>query len=414
MENNRNNKIGVFIVLICFSNLFAFGQSLGMKIGEQYNYKEILQSINYKKGQFAIKDFEDKLIILDFFTTNCGSCIAAMPKNNELQRVFNEKIQILPVTTEKRNIVQSFFSKNDFVKDNKLPVIYEDVALSKLFPYKGVPHIVWIYKGVVKAVTAGDMLTGKNIREILEGKDIRSWPLKDDYYQYVEDKNNRSESTIYSALSPYKEGAKLKYSIDTLESEGLIKYKMTNVTAIPAFLYALSKMRTLPLMKKERIVIELNNKGDYQVPDSVPQAIWTQRHAFCYESTWPLEMEEHEIMNRIMRDLNNKLGLNVRLEDRVTPVWLVSNGKDKVESSGMDQKNQLEEIGTWTMLLEISNPTFPPIVLKGVEKSHLVDTDKVSDFKTFQAVITKNGLVATEQEFPVECLVISNDSLKGD
>jgi thiol-disulfide isomerase/thioredoxin len=402
-------KITIIKGIICFYLLIVValvhGQEKDLKVGDQYDYKERVKIFNAEKAEIPLKKYEDRLLILDFFTTSCGSCIEAMPKNNKLQQQFGSRIQILPVTVEKGERVKNFFSKNETVKDNKLPVGYADVALKKVFPYQGVPHVVWIYKGKVKAITHADMLETQYIDEILSEKDVSRWPQKNDYFNTKESLPESIEKyRISSAILPYVNGAKLSYLMDTLSTE-LIRDRMVNVPVVTAYVYAFSIIKDLPLMKKERIVLEVSDRSSFEKPDSVVQSIWEQQHSIGYESILPSYLSEMERMMRIVADLNNKLGLHARLENREAQVWLVEKAKSTSNVASGQKTGQ--PLALKMGLLEVMYPAIPPIVFKDVDEMMLLTMNGSDDFETLKQQLSENGLTLSKAVRPIQKLVIT-------
>lgn len=393
----------------CFLILFSavlFAQPVELKVGAAFLYNTEVKVINNRKSILDLKEYEDRLLILDFFTTSCGSCIEAIPNYNKLQVKFGSSIQILPVTGEKMERVQAFFNKNATVQENKLPIAFGDIELKQFFPHQGVPHVVWIYKGQVKAITAGDMVTERYIQEILNDEDVTNWPQKNDYYSTNGSRRESAENyTVSSAILPYVNGAKLSYSTDTL-SPGLIRDRMVNVPVLTAYIYAFTTINELPLMKKERIVVEVGGRDTFEKPDSVVQSIWEQQHAISYESILPIELTEKERMERIVVDLNNKLGLCARLEEHSAQVWIVQ-GIDAKKVVRHDEKQASQPLALQLGLLEVMYPTIPPLVLEGVDPEKLVNIKGTDEFNVLKEQFLKNGLDLIKGNRKIQALVIS-------
>ena len=57
---------------------------------------------------------KDKLILIDFWATWCGPCIASFPHLEELQQKYSEDLQILAISDEKVDVVANFLTKKSF------------------------------------------------------------------------------------------------------------------------------------------------------------------------------------------------------------------------------------------------------------------------------------------------------------
>ncbi|MGH2566066.1 MAG: TlpA family protein disulfide reductase, partial [Ginsengibacter sp.] len=139
--------------------------------------------INYSKPVASLSSIKGKLVLLDFMNTYCSSCIEALPAFDSLQHRYAGRVQVFMVTNERRERAAHFMKTNPVAKTISLPFIVADSVLKKLFPHAFVSHEVWIYDGVVKAITAADYVTDENIRTILSGK-TPGWEVKTDVAGY--------------------------------------------------------------------------------------------------------------------------------------------------------------------------------------------------------------------------------------
>ncbi|SEM17443.1 Thioredoxin [bacterium A37T11] len=98
-------------------------------------WKLPLAVVNHPEGKDSIKlnEYRGKLIILDFWSSWCGSCLAAFPKTDSLQSQFSGRVQFLKVTFEEPAKVK-----------NGIYSVVADKALWAIFPHRILPHYVWI------------------------------------------------------------------------------------------------------------------------------------------------------------------------------------------------------------------------------------------------------------------------------
>ncbi len=131
-----------------------------------------------------LSDYAGKLIILDFWSSNCPSCIAGFPKLEKLQQEFAEEIQILLVNTsetafeiseklEKEQHGNRHGRLSEVFLETRLPKIIGTDRLSQLFYHRSVPYHVWVdSSGVVRVFGASYNTNGKKINALLSGDPI--------------------------------------------------------------------------------------------------------------------------------------------------------------------------------------------------------------------------------------------------
>lgn len=148
-------------------------------------------AINYKTSTAKLSDFKGKLVILDFWATSCMTCVYSLPAIDSLQNQFKDEVQFLLVNpkisrddTARINKFLGILKKNKGF-DVRLPMMLFDETASALFPFRFLPHYVWIGSdGIVKAITAKKEITVHNIHSVLTGKNIQM-PIKNDWQEII-------------------------------------------------------------------------------------------------------------------------------------------------------------------------------------------------------------------------------------
>jgi thiol-disulfide isomerase/thioredoxin len=101
-----------------------------LKVGARLPDFEIPKIIKSTKRNIRSSDFNNQLLIINFWSIYCSGCIAAMPRMDSLQKYFGNKIRILPVTYEAETLVSNFWKKNRNTKNLSLFSVVEDRILS--------------------------------------------------------------------------------------------------------------------------------------------------------------------------------------------------------------------------------------------------------------------------------------------
>lgn len=175
-------KYLLFTVLL-YLNLDVQSQAnkkdYSLKIGEAIPNSILsmpFQVVNNQEGKqtVTLNDYKGKLIILDFWATWCGACIAAMPKTHLLEKQFKDDLIVLPVTHEIAEITEPFLKQNNTIKELKLSSIVKDSILRAIFPHRLIPHYIWISSdGVFIGATTESQLNVVNIQAVIGNESYR-------------------------------------------------------------------------------------------------------------------------------------------------------------------------------------------------------------------------------------------------
>jgi len=110
---------------------------------------------SYSGLQISLNQFKGKIVVLDFWETWCGYCIAAFPEMNKFQVKYrNEGIKVIGISTKNRAEIKKL------IKYNKLNYIniFGDITIIKAYKINARPTYVIINKkGKIVLVSVGDL-----------------------------------------------------------------------------------------------------------------------------------------------------------------------------------------------------------------------------------------------------------------
>src|SRR5260221_11557354 len=89
-------------LLLAFIDALSQNKVNPIYIGEKMPDISLTNFIHPPDRIMKFSDLRGKLVILELWNTWCSSCIALMPKLDSLQKEFNNKIQIILVTENKK------------------------------------------------------------------------------------------------------------------------------------------------------------------------------------------------------------------------------------------------------------------------------------------------------------------------
>lgn len=320
-----------------------------LKIGDSLPTFSIRKLMNPDRKNISTSDYKNQLLLVDFWSIYCSGCVAGLPKMEQLQQEFGNKITVLPVTNEGEKLVKPFWGKNKNTKNLTLPSVIEDTLFHQYFKHIAVPHEVWIYKNKVIAITDAEYVNAANIKKVLDGEEI-NWPVKFDFDQFDGTKtqlfevdenqiNLKTTEMQYAAISDYNE------SINSMNimgggsgivrdsKKGNVRVFYLNFPIYSLYLLNINKIGTEGTLNKpsesgigpNEIHWEVKDPDKYKYESGAGyKADWIRRNGICFESSYPNKGQtDKDIAKSILNDLDHLLGLEVRWEKRKERVYVL-------------------------------------------------------------------------------------------
>lgn len=157
-----------------------------LRAGDTLSEIEFAEMYRFPDSTIRLSDFKDKLVILDYWATWCGSCVKTLPKMDSLQRKYSKRLQVLLVsrkgTGDDTAKVSKVLTKLNFkpAGNFSIPILLNDTFALRHYQLMVLPHYIWIDKNrVIRGITDAEQVNSKNIEAILKGKPVVLKPKED-------------------------------------------------------------------------------------------------------------------------------------------------------------------------------------------------------------------------------------------
>jgi uncharacterized protein (TIGR03435 family) len=165
-------RLVAMATLALMSGAAAGGEPQEPQVGEApppLGLETILQAPPGTQASWA--SLKGRVVVLEFWATWCGPCIAAIPHLNEMADQFKDQpIQFIAITDEKEPLIAPFLKKKPMRAWVGLDT---DRSMFKDYGITGIPHTVVVnQEGKIAAITHPSMLTAQHLKDVLAGKNL--------------------------------------------------------------------------------------------------------------------------------------------------------------------------------------------------------------------------------------------------
>lgn len=397
-----------------------------LQVGDKVPDILIAKIINDKVRTARITDFKDQLLILDFWDTYCGGCIEALPNLEAMQRMFGNKIKILAVTYQKEALVLDFFKNNKFLNGLRPACVVEDDMLRSYFKHKIISHEVWIYNGVVKAITSSEYVNEKNIETILRGDPV-DWPIKDDSHDFDPKRKmfSQNESDLYaksnkfqefSGIAGYRAGIDYRRGIafddDTIKHNYRISfYNKSIVDAYKALLFQSDTVKRDFILTPGRLILQVKDPSKYVYKSELGlKGTWDRENMFCYEMLSTQLLKKTDRIKKVIQDLNLKLNLNARWEKRMINCIVIYKANPSInpDTVSMPKEAAMKMIFSAVplMIFDMSQK-YPPTLDETGYKGYIYLVSRNGEKDAIRKQLQRYGFDYKEAFREIEVIVIS-------
>ncbi len=419
----------ILLVYLLLLNIYAWPQSKAeLNLGDVLPDNTVLSNaFNYPGGKIPLKDFRGKLLLIDFWSTWCSSCIEGFSKLHELQDKFKDQIQVVLVNTEQGDTEQKVRSLFEHRQQRTgtavtLPYVLQDSVLATFFPHKSVPHYAWINaEGKVIAITSAQEVTEQNIRAVLNGDRITLHRKRDqlnfDTARPLFIYGNGGESTVplyRSMITGYIEGIGSLTGGRRDKNGQLIRHFFYNQSLLTLLRAA---FRDSILYPDNRVMVEGNSTALQQIKHSVTT---NNEEWYCYELIMPpCSMEQ--ALETMRGDLLKAFSLTVCNEKRKVKALVLTASKNISsaytkggKSEALFEKDRvhkyLRNYAVKDMLWLLNNASDIPVIDETGITRH-IDMDLPDDMQSeeqWKAALKKAGFIIQITDREMDMTIISH------
>jgi len=401
----------LLLPLVAVLSLCAYSQTTAIAAGKKMPAIVFEKLYNAGTSRIELSKISNKVVMVEFWNTRCGTCLKQVPKLAALQKKFKHDLLVVLVTSEDKEVVERYFDKRPELKSLGLPVAYGETQLENLVELPYVPYIGWIGKDkIFKGFTGAVDVTEENIQLLAGGKNIvintkKQTKILDNepLLNSVPDHINkiRYSSTLYDSIP--KNGTRIRKQPIDDETNQLI---FINTSVYRLYAYAYSHDINFNGRPDQRILNESKRiKGETM---------------YCYELIYPGKVyDELSAFKMLKVEMDRAFGINSEIKKLRRAVFVIRiidssllkhpKGRENIKHVDFVEFNDIN-IASLEGYLGYKKLIGLPVIYMG-DINRRISIQLKRDYESFEAMkydLNQNGIDIVKEEREIDWLVLTD------
>lgn len=318
------------ILITVYLNLsigFVFAQKISL--GDQFPELKFDSVVGNYYEAVNIPGGQEKLLILDFWSTGCSTCIKDFRKLDSIEQLFNGQVKIVSINDQGLTVneVRRFWDSNKILSTSgRGSVVDNNQVLRKMFPRLGVPYFLFIdSKGRYRGKGGYEYFSETTIRKIFEdttfvfdaGPPKTFFTIESNFFG-----NRPSFSFFPNYIGQYRFGPYNElYFSDVIElkvgSSVSKTIQFINFSIQEAYEYCFNYIDNSNNVKKLNFEMDDSLYSAKFRGKDVFESDWNRSHRFCAEFKFNSNISNEKLASTIIGALDEFFGNKTNIKSRI-------------------------------------------------------------------------------------------------